>query len=99
VTPKFVSSVGHSAILLSKGISPVCAGAEGIRVCDSQIVARASRGYFRAILGLVCVLGNPPGGKDLRKVYLFGPRSFKLSRYVPDSDLQEFTGHTLFRVR
>jgi hypothetical protein len=43
------------------------------------------------------VLRNPPGGKDLGKVYLscpWSPLGFKLSRYVPDSDLQELTGHT-----
>jgi hypothetical protein len=54
------------------------------------------------MLALVCVLRNPPGGMDLGKMYLSGPWSplgFKLSRYVPDSDLRELTGHTLFRMR
>ena len=53
-------------------------------------------------LGLVWMLRNPPGRKDLREVYFFNPRpplGLKLSGYVPDSDLQELTGHTLFRVR
>ena len=35
-------------------------------------------------------------------MYFFGqrpPLRLKLSRYVPDSDLQELTSHTLLRVR
>ena len=48
------------------------------------------------------MLRNPPSGKDLLKVYFFGqwpPLRLKLSSYVPDSDLQELTSHTLFRMR
>src|SRR5260370_10539160 len=48
------------------------------------------------------MLRNPPSRKDLLKVYFFGqrpPLRLKLSRYVPDSDLQELTSHTLFRMR
>src|SRR5258707_10380789 len=53
------------------------------------------------MLGLAWMPRNPPGRKDLGEAYLFGPRpplGFKFSSYVPDSDLQELTGHTLFRV-
>jgi len=47
------------------------------------------------------MLRNPPGRKDLRKAQLLGPGSplgLKFSCYVPDSELQELAGHTLFRV-
>jgi len=45
---------------------------------------------------------NPPSRKDLLKVYFLGPRPplrLKLSSYIPDSDLQELTSHTLFCMR
>ena len=48
------------------------------------------------------MLRNPPSWKDLLKAYFFGqrpPLRLKLSSYVPDSDLQELTSHTLFRMR
>src|SRR5258708_24110914 len=48
------------------------------------------------------MLRNPPGRKNLWKAQFLGPRSplgLELCRYIPDSDLQELTGHPLFRVR
>src|SRR5258707_14122763 len=48
------------------------------------------------------MLRNPPSREDLLKVYFFGqrpPLRLKLSSYVPDSNLQELTSHTLFRMR
>jgi len=54
------------------------------------------------MLRLVRMLRNPPSRKDLLKVYFFGqgpPLRLKLRSYVPDSDLQELTSHTLFRMR
>src|SRR6266850_4448849 len=48
------------------------------------------------------MLRNPPSRKDILKAYFFGqrpPLRLKLSSYVPDSDLQELTSHTLFRMR
>src|SRR5580692_8631662 len=48
------------------------------------------------------MLRNPPSRKDLLQVYFSGqwpPLRLKLGSYVPDSDLQELTSHTLFRMR
>src|SRR5258705_8649863 len=48
------------------------------------------------------MLRNPPSRKYLLQVYFLGqrpPLRLKLSSYVPDSDLQELTSHTLFRMR
>src|SRR6185369_10688153 len=48
------------------------------------------------------MLRDPPSRKDLLKVYFFGqrpPLRLKLGSDVPDSNLQELTSHTLFRMR
>ena len=67
-----------------------------VRIEDCSVLARSNP----AILALA--LRNPPGRKDLRKAYFLGqgpPLWLKLSGYIADSNLQELTGHTLFRVR